>query len=73
MDEISKNSLALHVKDVHKSYGTRRGAYHVLRAFTMEVPYGTTWVNAEYYLISRVLSVVAHLFITTLKVLKKAN
>ena len=35
------NSLALHVKDVHKFYGTGRRAYHVLRSLNMEVPYGS--------------------------------
>ena len=34
-------TLALHAKDVQKFYGIGRGAYHVLKGFTMEVPYGT--------------------------------
>ena len=40
-DSSSHDSLALDVNDVHKFYGTGRGAYHALRGFSMDVPYGT--------------------------------
>lgn len=39
--DTTDNSLSLRVKDVHKFYGTGRSAYHVLRALSMEVEYGT--------------------------------
>ena len=35
------DSLALYVNDVHKFYGTGRGAHHALCALSMEVSYGT--------------------------------
>ena len=40
-DSSLPSGLALYVKDVHKFYGTGRGAFHALRSLSMEVPYGT--------------------------------
>ena len=54
------SSLALQVKDVHKFYGSGRGAFHVLRSFNMEVQYGAMYVCTS-IIRATVRSVVSHL------------
>jgi len=39
--DSSSRALALVTRDVHKFYGVGKNAFHVLRGFNMDAPYGT--------------------------------